>query len=958
MNPLYQLSEHGQSYWLDNLSREMIRNGALQRRVEQEGLRGVTSNPAIFHNAISSGNAYDDEIADLVDAGASTSEIYEQLVVSDISDACDILRPVYDSTDGLDGYVSLEVSPRLIHDTQGSIEEGHRLWDAVSRPNLMIKIPGTPAGIPAIEELLFEGINVNVTLLFDVVAYDHVARAFVRALDRRHAAGRSLDVASVASFFLSRIDVLVDRLLGHRIDAHLAPGGPASLLGETAIASAKLAYQSFLRHFSGDSWKELAQSGARVQRLLWASTSSKNPLYDAVCYVEPLIGQNTVNTMPESTISAFSASGRVVPDTIEADVDHATSVFEQLDEFGIDMAAASKQLVDEGAEKFIAPFDALLAGLAARRAEFAGDSNRIALSGIARDAMKGSLLNALEESRFVQRLYAADASLWTADPTEQSAIEARLGWLEAPENSVEQLAEFGSLASELVDQGLTHVLVLGMGGSSLGAAVAAASFPVVARHPQLMVLDDIDPGVVRDVEGTIDITRTLFLVASKSGTTVETLALYQHFYSLVVKAGVPDPGSRFVALTDPGTPLMGEAGDKRFRKIFTTPENVGGRYSVLTAYGILPMTLAGLDSTGVLAAARQQRAISGPEVPIQVNPSIGLGVALGSLAGMGRTRLTFVMSPSVKRLGPWLEQLVAESTGKDGLGIVPIIDEPPREIEAYSSDRVFVHITLDGESSHGDDARLTTLENAGHPVVRIRIPELAAIGAEFFRWEVAVAAASAVLGVNPFNEPDVSGAKQRAQQQLTTLGSERRAAISSPVAAENGLEVYMDGVVEDAARGVDDRVRQWVDTTNPEDYVAVLAYFGSSAERDGLAYRLRDILGRRTGAATTFGYGPRYLHSTGQLHKGGVREGAFIVLTADEIEDIEVPGQSFGLAQLRFAQATGDTDALRDAGRRVIRVNLGWYVERGLQILADLLSGDDSEPDFAKTDLAHRTRDS
>ncbi|TFG62672.1 MAG: transaldolase, partial [Gemmatimonadales bacterium] len=338
MTRLHELSEHGQSYWLDNLSREMIRNGALQRRVEQEGLRGVTSNPAIFHKAISSGDAYDEEIAGLVAAGASTSEIYEQLVVTDISDACDVLLPVFENTDGLDGYVSLEVSPHLIHDTVGSIEEGRRLWNAVNRPNVMIKIPGSPAGIPAIEELLFEGINVNVTLLFDIPAYDEVAQAFLRALARRHAAGNSLAVASVASFFLSRIDVLVDRLLGHRIDAHLAPGGPASLLGETAIASAKLAYQSFQQHFSGDAWKNLADSGARVQRLLWASTSSKNPLYDAVHYVEPLIGKDTVNTMPESTISAFGASGRVVPDSIEANVDRAVAVFEQLDGLGIDMA--------------------------------------------------------------------------------------------------------------------------------------------------------------------------------------------------------------------------------------------------------------------------------------------------------------------------------------------------------------------------------------------------------------------------------------------------------------------------------------------------------------------------------------------------------------------------------------------------------------------------------------------
>lgn len=954
MNPLQELSEHGQSYWLDNLSRELIRSGALQHRVEHEGLRGVTSNPAIFHKAISVGDAYDEEIADLVAAGASTSEIYEQLVVTDIGDACDVLRPVFDETDGLDGYVSLEVSPRLIHGTARSIEEGRRLWAAVNRPNLMIKIPGTRAGMPAFEELLFEGINVNVTLLFDVATYDEVAQAYLRALTRRQSAGLPLAVASVASFFLSRIDVLVDRLLGHRIDANPTPAGPAALLGEAGIASAKLAYQSFQQHFSGSSWAELVESGARVQRLLWASTSSKNPLYDAVRYVEPLIGRETVNTMPESTIAAFGASGRVVPDTVEAEVSRAVGVFEQLEAAGIDMRAVNSQLVDEGADKFIAPFDALLAGLAARRAEFAGEADRFNLSVAARDAMPDPLLAALEESRFVQRLYAADASLWSSDPAVQRMIDTRLGWLDAPERSGEQLVEFGRLAAELVEEGIHHVVLIGMGGSSLGAAVAAETFPAVVDYPRLLVLDDIDPGVVRDVEAAIDVTRTLFLVASKSGTTVETLALYRHFHALVKKAGVQNPGSPFLALTDPGTPLAREASEKQFRQIVETPETVGGRFSVLTAFGILPMTLAGLDATGILEAARQQRAISGPEVPIKVNPSVGLGVALGCLARAGRTRLTLLTSPSIRQLGPWLEQLVAESTGKDGLGIVPIVGEPPRAIDAYGPDRVFVQVVLDGESDPADDTRLAALDEAGHPVIRIRLPDLAAVGAELYRWEVAVAVAASLLGVNPFDEPDVADAKDRVQQQLAELTSGRQAPSVEPVAAGDGLELYLPLHSESTSDGIGDQIRHWIDETSAEDYVAVLAYFGSSDERDLLTFRLRQILGRRAGAATTFGYGPRYLHSTGQLHKGGLAGGAFLLLTADETEDIEIPGQAYGLAELRFAQATADAEALRDRGRRVVRVNLGWYVEQGLQTLAELLSVD-GQDDITSADRIRRS---
>jgi transaldolase/glucose-6-phosphate isomerase len=941
MNALFELSDSGQSYWLDNLSREMIRSGELRRRVEEQGLRGVTSNPAIFHKAISGGDQYDEEIARLVATGASIPDIYEQLVVSDISEACDVLRPVFEETDGLDGYVSLEVSPRLIHDTGRSIEEGRRLWSAVGRPNLMIKIPGTPAGIPAIEELLFEGINVNVTLLFDVPAYDQVAQAYIRALTRRVEAGKSPVVASVASFFLSRIDVLVDGLIGHRIDAQPGPSGPAALLGHAGIASAKLAYRSFQQHFSGPSWSELAESGARVQRLLWASTSSKNPLYDAVRYVEPLIGRATVNTMPESTIEAFSLSGCAIPDTIEAAVDDAAAVFERLDAAGIDMVAVARQLVDEGAEKFIAPFDALLAGLATKRSELAGDADRFALSSAARDAMSPSLLSALAESRFVRRLFAADPSLWSRDGDVQTAIEARLGWLDSPRNSLDQLSGFEDLVNELREEGMEHVVVLGMGGSGLGAAVAADTFEPVEGYPQLVVLDDIDPSVVRDLESRIAIDRTLFVVASKSGTTVETLALYRHFLWRVTEAGVANPGSRFVALTDAESPLSREAAEAGFRTVIETPENVGGRFSVLAPFGVVPMALAGLDASGVLAAALRQRAASTPEVPIAANPSIGLGVALGALAGAGRTKVTFLTSPSVQRLEDWLEQLIAESTGKDGQGIIPIIGEPARPTDDYEPDRVFVRIALDGEPQPEVDARLASLEAAGHPVVRLRLPDKTAIGAEFYRWELAVASASALLGVNPFDEPDVADAKRRALQQLAELGGQASVDVD-PVAADGGLELFVTGESELAGNGVGDRIRRWVDETSAGDYVAILAYFGASETRNQLASRLRDIVGQRTGAATTFGYGPRYLHSTGQLHKGGLPGGSFLVLTTDEPEDIVVPGEPYGFAQLRLAQATGDAEALRDRGRRVVRINLGWFVDEALHTLSQVLAKPDS----------------
>jgi transaldolase len=377
INPLLQLMTCGQSYWLDNLTRDMITDGELHMRVTEQGLRGVTSNPATFHKAIVGSAAYDAQIKQLVGEGRETTAIYEYLVVTDVQDACDILRPVYDASGGVDGFVSLEVSPYLAHDTLGTMQEARRLFSAVDRPNLFIKIPGTPAGVPAIEEMLYEGVTVNITLLFAIEDYENVAQAYIRALERRLAEGKPVNnMASVASFFLSRIDVLVDQLLGHR----LRPGLPnenvtrcEQLLGKVAIANAKLAYQSFKRLFGSERWHALEAQGARVQRPLWASTSTKNPLYQDTLYVEPLIGPHTINTMPAETIAAFADHGKVVANTVEADVEAAHRILRDLEGVGIDFHCVTWQLQNEGVQKFIEPYDALMQTLTAKRQAILGE---------------------------------------------------------------------------------------------------------------------------------------------------------------------------------------------------------------------------------------------------------------------------------------------------------------------------------------------------------------------------------------------------------------------------------------------------------------------------------------------------------------------------------------------------------------------------------------------------------
>ena len=948
MEIFLDLLGQGQSYWLDSLSREMIRGGELELRVREQGLRGVTSNPAIFHKAISSGANYDDQIAELAAAGASVEDIYETLVVTDIREACDLLRPVYDESAGVDGFVSLEVSPHLVNDTEGSMIEARHLWAAVDRPNLMVKIPGTPAGVPAIEELLYEGINVNVTLLFAVDAYEEVARAYVRALQRRAAEGRSLDsVASVASFFLSRIDVLVDSLLSHRVRTPPGETAAQALYGRAAVASARLAYQSYQRLVADSAWQELAAAGARPQRLLWASTSTKNPLYDPVRYVEPLIGRDTVNTMPEVTIEAFARVGRVLPDSVEDGVQDSEGVFSALAAIGIDMGAVNEQLLSEGAQKFLDPFDKLLAGLAVRRAEMR-EGQRVDVREPT-DPISGlsATLSALNEQRFAVRLAACDPSLWPGDASTREAIGNRLGWTRGSASAAALLPDLADFAEEVREAGVRDVVLLGMGGSSLCPLVASRSFSASDGFPRLTVLDTVDPAAVATVDQAIDPLRTVFVVASKSGGTIETLSLYQYFRARLEREDVPAPGRHFVAVTDPGSPLLAEAEGLGFLRSFEAPADVGGRYSALTAFGLLPMALMGADIDRIVEWARQLEYECSPGLPESANPAVRMGASLALAAKGGRDKLVLTASESVGSFPLWIEQLVAESTGKSGHGIVPVTGEPQPPVDACPEDRVFVHYSVAGDDDAGVRMALDLLSAAGHPVFLIDLPEAEALGGEFLRWEIATATAGAVLGVNPFDEPDVSAAKHATANLLEQRASDGAFPASSPRASDGGIDFFPaedgfsaeDGAPADAS-SVGRLLSEWLAHGQDGGYVAVLGYFAPSPERDAAVERLLDRLRTRTGLATTFGYGPRYLHSTGQLHKGGPDGGVFLVITADPVEDLDLPDSDFSLGTLLRAQALGDVRTLRERGREALHVNVGWDVESGLETLAQAVEAE------------------
>jgi transaldolase / glucose-6-phosphate isomerase len=923
-NPLLQLIDHGQSYWLDNLSRTMIRNGDLERRVTEQGLRGITSNPTIFDSAITKGNEYDEQIAQLVAAGRSVPEIYDELTVRDVRDACDILRRVYDGSGGADGFVSLEVSPYLAHDAEGSLREAKRLFAAVDRPNVLIKIPGTPLGVGTIEEALFEGININITLLFSIQSYEAVAHAYIRALERRAAAGKPIEtVASVASFFLSRIDVLVDRLLAHRVrESGPSDNGfrPELLFGAAAIANAKLAYQCFKRIFTGERWAPLASCGARPQRVLWASTSTKDPLYSDVRYVEPLIGAHTVNTMPDKTVAAFGDHG-IVADTLERGLDESRQVMEDLRSLGIDLDRVTWQLLNDGIQKFIEPYDDLMTTLAEKRRHFLAQHAvwEKTTTGPVKTAVAAAT-EALDVRRFGTRFFAGDPYLWKSQPAYAETIRNRLGWLDL-QFFRDKTTEIQAFTEEVRSSGVRHVVLLGMGGSSLCAAVCGEIFGAADAYPQFAMLDDTDPAALRAIEDHADLSETLFIVASKSGTTQETLSFYRYFWNRLTETGIPDPGKHFVAITDPGTPLADEARKKGFRRSFEILPSIGGRYSAMSYFGLVPMSLLGIDIDAMIEDAEQMRLGCGPRVPAASNPAIHLGALLGMAGRTGRDKVTFVFSEALAPFASWLEQLVAESTGKEGRGLLPIADETLGKPEVYGQDRVFVSLRMEGEVDKRSEQVLAKLDKAGHPVVSIRLADRIAIGGEFFRWEIATATAGVILGVDPFDEPNVAESKHNTARLLEQWKESGALPAEAPLVEDGGIALYGDAKWTGQGRSAIQVLQAFFETAQRSDYIALLPYFHRTPTRHQALQSLRTRLRDHLKVATTLGYGPRYLHSTGQLHKGGANAGVFLIITTEADEDLAIPGEKYGFGTLHAAQALGDFRSLRDKERRVFRLH-------------------------------------
>jgi transaldolase/glucose-6-phosphate isomerase len=931
-NKIEELCSFGQSIWYDNIQRGMLTTGELQQLIDK-GIVGVTSNPTIFEKAIVGSKDYDPALRSIINETDELNTLYESLVLDDIAATADLLLPVYERTKGLDGYVSLEVRPTLANDTEKTIEEARRLFSRLNRPNVMIKVPATPQGIPAIETLTAEGINVNVTLIFSIPHYEAVAEAYLAGLEKRAANRQPLEkVASVASFFVSRVDTAVDQQL-LKLDKR-------ELLGKTGIANAKVAYTWFKEIFSGNRWDALVAKGARIQRPLWASTSTKNPAYPDTMYVDGLIGPNTVNTVPPVALQAFLDHGTVAT-SLESDLEEAREHLAKLAELGIDLNEVTEKLQEEGVRAFANSFDSLMKGIAEKRDQLRNEWYGFSANLSSYQPAVEVGLEELEKESLVERIWKHDHTVWKEEPEE---ITNRLGWLNIPGAMKAELPRFQKLVDSIHadERAYQSVLLLGMGGSSLAPEVFMKTFGGAQGTLNLKVLDSTDPGSILVLEGTLDLSRTIFVVSTKSGGTVETLSLFKYFYNRVVElAGAGNAGDQFIAITDQGSRLDKIADRYHFRAKFLNDPNIGGRYSALSYFGLVPACLIGVDLKLLL-----DRAVAMASNNEGGNGEIygaRLGVILGELARQGRDKLTLVSSPEVASFGDWVEQLIAESTGKEGKGIFPVVGEPVGVPEVYGNDRLFVYIRLDGDNTF--DAGIERFEQAGYPVVRIHLRDIYDLGGQFFLWEMATAVAGSLLGINPFDQPDVESAKNLARQMVTAYQEGGQLPKVEPLLQTNVITVYGElPVIENTVVTAGDALRVFLSQVNSGDYIAIQAYLQPEAEVDRVLLELRIKIRARTRLATSAGYGPRFLHSTGQLHKGDRGNGLFIQITAESPEDVPIPTEaglpesaiSFGI--LEAAQAMGDRQALIDNQRRVIGFHFDGDVARELEKLTAALA--------------------
>ncbi|MEZ4644127.1 MAG: bifunctional transaldolase/phosoglucose isomerase [Chloroflexota bacterium] len=925
MTNLHTFAQLGQSVWLNYLRRAFLESGELADVLEL-GVCGITSTPALFAKAITHSSDYDQVLQRLSAAGVPVKKMYEALLIDDMQRAADRLHGAHEASDGLDGFVSMELDPAWMHDTVNMVAEAQRLLRAIDRVNVMIEVPATPAGIEAIRILTTDGVSLNATHIFSVDVYEQVAQAYIDGLEayfQTHSVWR-IAPSSVASFSLSRTDTAVDELL--------AAQGRFDLQGRTAIALAKIAYGRFQSVFTGPRWQKLVKHGGRPLRLKWTRTTPYQFHYTDTHYVEALIGPDTVITLSPVTLNAMREHGRIETTLFnwqERAQDHLATIAD----LGIDLDAITTHLQAASLAAYDRQFQTLIHSVSKKREQLESGWQRLDVRLGAYQPTVNETLSRLCTDRVVSRFWRHDRSLWKGIAP---GVADRLGWLHVVEAMQENLDRLNTFAKTMHEEGFTQVLLVGSGGATspgnmfsriFGKGAALLSWQQYQPGLTLRVLDTTDPVMIRHQVNQLHLPQTLFIIADKAGHDRETRALFNYLYTrLRTVFGHDQAGKHFVAITDIGSPLAEVAYNYRFRDIFLDDPAISEPYGALSYLGLVPAALLGVNVAQILdqALAMQCNASSCNCPSAGDNLGAQLGVILATLAQAGRDKLTLVMSPAIAPFADWIEQLVATSTGKAGRGLVPVVHEPLGTPAVYGDDRLFVQMRLRGEDAAdmAADAALAVLQAAGHPLVKIHLQEPAELGGCLFSWQMATAVAAHQLRLDPFAQPDIDETEQFTEQLLEAYQEQGHlpAGKAAPIATTS-LEAFLA-------------------TVKPGDYVALQAYVPATPETDAVLQSLRTHIRDEYHLATTVGYGPRYLHTTGQLQKGCRKCGHFIQLTtplpADDVPIPDEPGKldgSLTFGTLRLAQALADGQALLESGRHLLRFHVQGGMTTELAVL-------------------------